>query len=293
MINLFFDLIISIVKMLKYPIYILMFIIGLYILLVTLNLIILRFKGYKIKKGTRVRPKRKSILKRLIIDAPKQYAYDLVNAEPDFFRYQGLIIYTGRQGRGKSIGIVEHALRMQKEYPKAKCISNIAYKYQDDNIKHWKQLVDIKNGIYGLIVILDELQNWFSSNQSRNFPPEMLSVITQNRKNRRIILGTAQNFHLLAKAIRTQTTEVRECFTVAGVVTFIRRREPILDSEGDVAEWKNRGFYFFVHNKELREAYNTWEITESLVKSGFKDLNYLSDTSNKVVVNIDKKLKKK
>ncbi|MEM0174283.1 MAG: zonular occludens toxin domain-containing protein, partial [Sulfolobaceae archaeon] len=245
MLNTFLDLFMSMIKMLKYPIYILIFVIGLNIILVSINLVIFRIRGFKIKKGTRVRQKRKSILKRLIIDAPKQFALDLVTAEPDFFRHQGLIIYTGRQGRGKSIGIVEHALRMQKEYPRAKCISNIAYKYQDDNIKHWKQLVKIKNGIYGLIVILDELQNWFSSNQSRTFPPEMLGVITQNRKNRRIILGTAQSFHLLAKSIRSQATEVRECFTVAGVITFIRRREPILDSDGDVKEWKNRGFYFF------------------------------------------------
>ena len=46
----------------------------------------------------------------------------------------------------------------------------------------------IKNGINGVIVVMDELQNWFSSNDSKNFPPEMLSVITQNRKNRRMVL---------------------------------------------------------------------------------------------------------
>ena len=275
--------------MLRYPLYLVFGTIGIFFVLVIINLIILRFKGYKLKKGSRVRQKRKGILKRLLIDAPKQYSMDIVTRDPDFFRHQGLIIYTGRQGRGKSIGVVEHALRMQKEYPKSLCISNIAYKYQDDKLKHWKQLVNLKNGIYGLIVIMDELQNWFSSNQSRNFPPEMLSVITQNRKNRRIILGTSQSFHLLAKSIRSQATEVRECFTAFGVVTFVRRREPILDADGDVKEWKYRGLYFFVHNKELREAYDTWEITESLSRSGFKDLNYLADNNQKIIVNIDKK----
>ena len=86
--------------------------------------------------------------------------------------------------------------------------------------------------------IMDELQNWFSSNDSKNFPPEMLGVITQNRKNRRIILGTSQNFYLLAKAIRSQATEVRRCSTFLGCLTIVRRAEPILDSEGNVAEWK-------------------------------------------------------
>lgn len=75
-------------------------------------------------------------------------------------------------------------------------------------------LMSYKNGIQGVIVSIDELQNWFSSNDSKNFPPEMLEVITQNRKNRRIILGTSQNFYLLAKAIRSQATEVRRCSTL-------------------------------------------------------------------------------
>ena len=130
---------------------------------------------------------------------------------------------------------------------------------------------------------MDELQNWFSSNQSRNFPPEMLSVITQNRKNRRIILGTSQSFHLLAKSIRSQVTEVRECFTLAGCITFVRKRYPVLDHSGDVVEWKNRGFYFFVHTKELRDSYDTWAVVESLSKSGFQDRDYLKD--NKIIVN--------
>lgn len=55
-------------------------------------------------------------------------------------------------------------------------------------------LINYKNGIKGVIVLMDELQNWFSSNDSKNFPPEMLQVITQNRKNRRVILGTVKTF---------------------------------------------------------------------------------------------------
>jgi len=116
----------------------------------------------------------------------------------------------------------------------------------------------------------------------------MLSVITQNRKNRRIILGTSQSFYMLAKSIRTQATEVRECMTILGAITFVRRREPILDVSGDVVEWKNRGFYFFVHTRELRDAYDTWQVTESLAKSGFQAKDYLYNTDNKVVVNVKK-----
>lgn len=288
MINMIGNLIKSIIDVLKYPIYILIGIMSIMFILVMVNIIILLVKGKRFKRGKHNVVRRKSIFRRLLIDAPKRIAEDIIERDPEFFRHQGCVIFTGRQGAGKSIGMVEYAMRMQKEYPLAKCISNIAYKYQDDALKHWRQLINYKNGKRGLIVIMDELQNWFSSNQSKNFPPEMLSVITQNRKNRRIILGTSQSFYMLAKSIRTQATEVRECMTLFGAITFVRRREPVLDTNGDVVEWKNRGFYFFVHDKKLREAYDTWQVTESLAKSGFQERDYLCDSDNKVVVNLGK-----
>ena len=74
--------------------------------------------------------------------------------------------------------------------------------------------------------------------------------------------------------------------TIFGAITFVRRREPILDASGDVVEWKNRGF-FFVHNKKLRDAYDTWQVTESLTKSGFQEKDYLLGSDCKIVVKMD------
>lgn len=288
MFDVFKGLVKSFIDIFKYPLYFMIGIIGLLFILICFNIIILLLKGRRFKKGKRNIVKHKSIIRRLLIDAPRRIAEDIMDRDPEFFRHQGCVIFTGRQGAGKTIAMVEYAMRMQEEYPLAKCISNIKYAYQDDELTHWRQLIDYKNGKRGLIVIMDELQNWFSSNQSRNFPPEMLSVITQNRKNRRIILGTSQSFHLLAKSIRTQATEVRECLTIFGAITFVRRREPILDADGDVVDWKNRGIYFFVHDKKLREAYDTWQVTESLAKSGFIERDYLSESNTKVIVKMNK-----
>lgn len=186
------------------------------------------------------------------------------------FGYKGLVIFEGRQGSGKTISMIQFARQMQQEFPIAKCITNLGYTKQDDELDHWKKLTDYSNDKYGVICVMDELQNWFSSNQSKDFPPEMLQVITQNRKNRRIILGTSQNFYLLAKAIRSQCTEIRQCITLLGCLTIVRRLEPILDSDGNVKERKLLGFYFFVHDKDLRDSYDTYKVIESLSKSGFK-----------------------
>lgn len=241
-------------------------------------------KGERIDNGNVRRLKQRSLLLRLFWDAPKRYADDLYNREPGFFKPQGLVIFTGRQGNGKTSALMQYAIDILDTYPDAKCLSNTKFAYQDGKLSHWKQLVDYKNGHKGVLVIMDELQNWFGSNQSRNFPPEMLSVITQNRKNRRVILGTAQNFYLLAKAIRSQCTEIRQCMTLGGVLTIVVRREPVVDNDGDVKELKFRGVYCFVHSERLRNSYDTWSVVSALAEAGFHENNPASADSGVTVV---------
>ncbi len=292
----FKDILFIFLGFLKYPLIIITCIISFFILLILLNICISLLKGKRFQKGySRQVLKKTGILKKLFVDFPKRFVDDMFERNPDFFKYQGLIIFEGRQGNGKTISAIQCARQMQREYLKAKCITNLNYKYENDILEHWANLIDYKNGIYGVIAVLDETQNWFSSNQSKNFPLEMLQVITQNRKNRRVILGTAQNFYLLAKAIRSQTTEIRRCTTFFGCLTLVRKFEPILDSEGNVQEFKKRGWYFFVHDKDLRESYDTYKVIESLRNSGFKDsADILSEkeTVNSIMVinqNITKK----
>lgn len=227
--------------------------------------------GARLKKGEHIRVTKPPLWKNLLYYLPKQMVADYFAHDPEFFRYQGCIVFTGRQGYGKTIAMAEQALRWRKEYPKAKCITNFALRDESAKLNDWRLLVGYKNGIQGVIACIDEMQNWFSSNQSKNFPPEMLEVITQNRKNRRVIMGTAQSFNRLAKPIREQATEVRKCYTFFGCLTFVHRVYPELDSNGDVDSWKHRGWYYFVHNAELRESYDTWKVIESLKESGFQE----------------------
>lgn len=278
MINMFTTMFKMIFELLKYPLYIVLIGIALFVVLCSFWFVLRLCQGKRLKKGTRQYIKKEGFFYKVFVKLPRQYVDDYFEREPDFFPYQGCIIFEGRQGAGKSIGMIEFARRMQKEFPLAKCITNIGYKYEDAKLKSWRTLINYKNGINGVIVVMDELQNWFSSNDSKNFPPEMLSVITQNRKNRRIILGTSQNFYLLAKAIRSQATEVRRCTTLLGALTIVRRFEPILDSEGNVQEFKYRGWYFFVHDKELRESYDTYKVIDRFKDVGFKeDSNVVAD----------------
>lgn len=231
-----------------------------------------RYKeGIRKPTGVHVLVPKVPVWKRLFWYFPRQMVLDYLSSDPEFFKYQGCIIYTGRQGSGKTVAMAEQTIRWIKEYPKAMTLTNFGFRDQDLELTDWRQLITFKNGIQGVIVCMDEMQNWFSSNQSKNFPPEMLQVITQNRKNRRVIQGTAQSFNRISKPIREQATEVRRCTTIFGCITFVHRVEPELDSEGQVEKWKHRGFYWFVHSQDLRESYDTWRVIEMLKDSGFQE----------------------
>lgn len=289
MLKIFLKMCWALVEWLKYPIIFIFVLYAIFMLMCVIFTLIGFKQGKRFKKGSRQKVKKHGFLRQIFIDAPKQIVEDKFNQDPDFFTHQGLIIFEGRQGNGKSVAMVHEAMQLQEEFPLAKCTSNLAYTQEDIPLKDWRMLINFKNGIKGVIVLMDELQNWFSSNDSKNFPPEMLQVITQNRKNRRVILGTAQNFYLLSKAIRTQTTEVRRCITLLGCITIVRRFEPILDAQGDVLEWKNRGMYFFVHDKKLRESYDTYKVIERLQKVGFKEEQTETNIINKTYIVNSKK----
>ena len=77
-----------------------------------------------------------------------------------------------------------------------------------------------------------------------------------------------------------------------GCLTIVRRFEPILDSDGNVKEWRKRGMYFFVHNKKIRDSYDTYKVIENLSKSGFKQ-QAVSDSSSSVNIYIPNDKKRK
>lgn len=272
------DAFITLLKMVwlivKYPFYLLSAVSAFFIFLVFMDYLYLRIcKKIVPIKGIHNKLKKVSIFKRLFIRAPMQYAKDVLRRDPETFKYQGIIIFEGRQGHGKTVSMIEQARRYQKEYPKAVCLSNLKYKYADAPLESWDDIIDFQNPNgpdRGVIVINDELQNSFNSKKSKDFPMEYVGIVTQNRKNRRVLLGTAQNFYMLSKDIRSQCTELRKCFTFLGCVTFVRIYEPIVTSEGDVEELKFRGIYFYVHDDDLRSSYDTYEVIKGFKKSGFK-----------------------
>ena len=153
----------------KWPLYALLAVSAFFGLLCLVYAFLAHRSGARLQKGEHNRPEKVPIWKNFFYYLPKQYVTDIYNRNPEFFRYQGCVIFTGRQGYGKTIAMAQQALAWRKEYPKAKCITNFALSGEDAKLNDWRLLVGYKNGIQGVIACIDEMQNWFSSNQSKNF----------------------------------------------------------------------------------------------------------------------------
>lgn len=215
--------------------------------------------------------KKRSWMLRLFIDAPRQIVIDKYNQEQNEFTEYGLIVFTGFQGSGKTSSMVQYILDLKDRFTQAKITTNFGFSGEDMVLDDWRKLTDFNNGRQGVICALDELQNWFNSKNSKNFPEGMLSVVTQNRKNRRVLLGTAQNFYMISKDIRTQTKEIRKCMTLFGCITIVHRVRPVMDNQGEIQKMQHLGFYWFVHDKRLRSSYDTYKVIENLSKADFKE----------------------
>ncbi len=234
------------------------------------------------------RYKQHSLFRRLLVDFPRRIALDRLTMDPNTFKEYGMHLLCGEQGSGKT-SLMAYLVRMYKQmYPRVKVVSNFECTMQDQPLKNWRQLTLDTNGIYGEIDCIDEIQNWFASNASRDFPPDMLTIITQQRKVRRCILATSQVFNRVAKPIRENTYLMYYPLTIAGALTVVRVYKPVLDEKGDLQKRQLKKVFCFVHDEELREMFDSYKTICSLTQSGFKPRSDQLHSDEAVKVSVEK-----
>ena len=188
------------------------------------------------------------------------------------FPYQGLWLFTGTQGSGKTLLMMHLVAQMHEEYPDALIVSNISifglpcipYTGVSDFDKY-------HNGEKGIIFIIDEIHTLFSSLQSAKMPESTLTVWSQNRKNRRVILGTSQRFTRVAKGIREQTLFNYECGRPMLCLYRYRVLEADLyDDNGRYMGEKQPPWSWYVPRVNVMRMYNTLEVVR---REDFADSN--------------------
>ena len=243
------------------------------------------FKGFRIPKR-RIPPtyRRQSFIKRFFWDFPKRFVLDLFTQNPDRYKDTGIIIFEGEQGSGKTIAAVHYIYTQLEKYPSASFSSNIDVTGQKELLDGLEKVIDSDNGIYGQLNLIDEIQNWLNSNESKNVPVEFIGEICQQRKQAKQIIGTTQRFNRMSKQLRQECSLLCKPITICGCLTIVRVFKPNVDADGVIKKARHVRTYFFVHTDELREAYDTYAKVKRLNLRGFKPRSeQLSNDDVKVV----------
>lgn len=185
----------------------------------------------------------------------------------DIFRPSGFQVYIGRQGSGKTISAVRHMLELKKRYPQAIVVTNLNLNVKWDyrqfsTVDELVQLlVDVQNGKYGVIYLIDEIHTYFNSLESKGIPSYIFTEISQQRKQRKLIIGTSQLFMRIAKPFREQCDNMISCDTWFGVFTRNRAYDGMtleVDYDGSlIGDIRRKGYFW--HDRELRSSYDTYQ----------------------------------
>ena len=187
------------------------------------------------------------------------------------FDLYGLTIFCGRQGGGKTISMVEYLDKMKDKFPDCKIVTNFNYIRQDMPFVDWRQFTEVRNGLDGVIFAIDELQNEYNSNSWQDFPEELLSTVTMQRKQRIKIVATSQVFTRVVKQLREQCYEVVECKTILG--RWTRQKcfdaddyNAIVDNLSPERKFKTRKKwkYSFIQSNNIRALFDSYAVVDSI-----------------------------
>ena len=93
----------------------------------------------------------------------------------------GIYGYFGLPGYGKTMAMSWELLELRKKYQdKIYIFTNYGFKEEDKPFDNWRMLLETYDK--PAIFAWDEVQNEFNSRDFKNFPVELLTLLTQNRK---------------------------------------------------------------------------------------------------------------
>lgn len=218
--------------------------------------------------------KRNNIIKDLLYYLPRQLARNFSRIDRNKFPEQGLILFQGRQGQGKTLSMIRQATIFKQKYNDLYICGNLKFTQSEKTIQDATEILKLNKGNTGCCILIDEIQVFWNSKNSKNLDESVTSCITSMRKNVRLMMGTCQNFYMVSKDLRSQCRLLCNCITPNPLpLTIIVKKEPIMDSMGELKKMKFKGIDYFIHTDELYNSYDTEEMIRILNKKGLKARN--------------------
>ena len=205
-----------------------------------------------------------------LISGIKAQIWKIKNKNPDELDVTGINIFTGSQGSGKSLSMIHVFKKLIHDFPKAIVVTNLEFNFDIPNkIKKYEGFQDfqIENGIYGVIYLLDEIHLILNSLESKGVPLSIIVELSQQRKQRKLILGTSQVYSRMAKPLREQIRNIIICknyFSLFQLNYLVDAFESQEDNNGKL-KFKKMKVSFFFHRKEDYLAYDTYKKMDTYV----------------------------
>lgn len=133
--------------------------------------------------------------------------------------------------------------------------------FKNVTIEYWgiDCLKFVNNGKLGVLFFIDEIHLEFN-NLDKNIPLEVMVEISQQRKQRKHIVGTSQCFRRSAKFLREQTNNCVACKCFFGLIQYNKLIDgESIDSTSDgKLSYKVIKRNLFFHDIDLYRYYDTY-----------------------------------
>lgn len=177
----------------------------------------------------------------------------------------GSIVFKGFQGSGKTLSMVHYVFQLQKQFPKCIIYSNVIIRglkqfHLVENDRDVAEAISAQNGPDGVVLLLDEAHLFF--NKKTGISLDVLTAISQQRKDRRRIILSSQIWEELDISLRKQVKHIVSCTCRFGriQVNSISDGET-LEYDKMISKYTAKHLYteVFKHNQELYDSYDTFQ----------------------------------
>ena len=199
-------------------------------------------------------------------------------------RFWGIYQFVALPGEGKTISMVMHMEKARKEFPNVYIATNFHYKHQDFQIDDWLDIVTVALDCYKkdipCIVAVDEIHITFDASDWRSFPPEMLAVLSFNRKFNLQFLCSSQIYERIPSKIRAIANYTVICKNIFGMDRMFRNYYFCKDDyEANFSGQRKKAEFIreFVASDDVYDLYNTREQVQSMKNSLEKERNKKED----------------
>ena len=118
---------------------------------------------------------------------------------------------------------------------------------------------ELSNGMEGVLYLIDEIHLEFNSLESKNIPIEIMVEVSQQRKQRKHIVGTSQVYMRLAKPLREQIDTVVICKNFLSCIQWntVINGKTATEENGKLQAEIIKKFLWF-HRPDLYNSYDTY-----------------------------------